>query len=136
MEIVSYEEKYNDSLKELLTMSFPTVDVKKFEKASDGDIELLCVSNNLVVGYVVFNRIVDKVRNISYCYANYVCVHNDYRNQHIATKLLEKAFSICKDEGISYIELTTNPTRVEAHELYKKLGFEQRNTDVFRKEIL
>lgn len=136
MEIVSYEEKYNDSLKELLTMSFPTVDVKKFEKASDGDIELLCVSNNLVVGYVVFNKIVDKVRNISYGYANYVCVHNDYRNQHIATKLLEKAFSICKDEGISYIELTTNPTRVEAHELYKKLGFEQRNTDVFRKEIL
>ena len=136
MEIVSYEEKYNDSLKELLTMSFPTVDVKKFEKASDGDIELLCVSNNLVVGYVVFNKIVDKVRNISYCYANYVCVHNDYRNQHIGTKLLEKAFSICKDEGISYIELTTNPTRVEAHELYKKLGFEQRNTDVFRKEIL
>lgn len=136
MEIVSYEEKYNDSLKELLTMSFPTVDVKKFEKASDGDIELLCVSNNLVVGYVVFNKIVDKVRNISYCYANYVCVYNDYRNQHIATKLLEKAFSICKDEGISYIELTTNPTRVEAHELYKKLGFEQRNTDVFRKEIL
>ena len=136
MVIVSYEEKYNHSLKELLTMSFPTVDVKKFEKASDGDIELLCVSNNLVVGYVVFNKIVDKVRNISYCYANYVCVHNDYRNQHIATKLLEKAFSICKDEGISYIELTTNPTRVEAHELYKKLGFEQRNTDVFRKEIL
>ena len=136
MEIVSYEEKYNDSLKKLLTMSFPTVDVKKFEKASDGDIELLCVSDNLVVGYVVFNKIVDKVRNISYCYANYVCVHNDYRNQHIATKLLEKAFSICKDEGISYIELTTNPTRVEAHELYKKLGFEQRNTDVFRKEIL
>ena len=88
------------------------------------------------MGYVVFNKIVDKVRNISYCYANYVCVHNDYRNQHIATKLLEKAFSICKDEGISYIELTTNPTRVEAHELYKKLGFEQRNTDVFRKEIL
>ena len=41
MEIVSYEEKYNDSLKELLTMSFPTVDVKKFEKASDGDLSAM-----------------------------------------------------------------------------------------------
>ena len=36
----------------------------------------------------------------------------------------------------SYIELTSNPTRIEAHGLYQKLGFNIRKTNVYRKEII
>ena len=54
----------------------------------------------------------------------------------IATKLFEEVFNICRFENISYIELTSNETRVEAHALYKKIGFMVRDTTVFRKEFL
>ncbi len=136
MNIERYSDCYLDSLNSLLKESFPNVLVKKKSKAKESDIELVCLNGDIVVGYLVLNRIYDSIRDISYCYANYVCVHSNYRNQHIGTKLLEEAFRICKEEGISYIELTTNPSRVAAHGLYKKMGFVERSTDVFRKEIL
>ena len=133
MEIKYYEEKYLFSLNELLELSFH---LKKIGHASSEDIELIAIENDKVIGYLVLNQLVDGVRNLTYYYVNYVCTHQDYRNQHIATKMFEKVFAICKEKGISYLELTSNPSRVAAHHLYHKLGFQVRNTTVFRKEII
>lgn len=133
MEIKSYEDKYLDSLNELLDKSFG---LTKTGKTASSDVELLAVMNERVVGYLVLNRMVDGVRNEVYFHVNYVCCHPDFRNQHIATQLMEEAFSICKKEGGSYLELTSNPSRKVAHHLYHKLGFQVRETTVFRKEIL
>ncbi len=133
MEIKYYEEKYLSSLNELLELSFH---LKKIGHASSEDIELIAIENDKVIGYLVLNQLVDGVRNLTYYYVNYVCTHPDYRNQHIATKMFEKVFAICKEKEISYLELTSNPSRVAAHHLYHKLGFQVRNTTVFRKEII
>lgn len=133
MEIKSYEEKYLVSLNELLEKSFG---LKKVGKTSYSDVELLAVIDEKVVGYLVLNRMVDGVRGKLYFHVNYVCCHPDFRNQHIATRLMEEAFSICKEEGGSYLELTSNSSRKAAHHLYQKLGFQIRETTVFRKEIL
>lgn len=133
MEIKYYEEKYLSSLNELLELSFH---LKKIGHVSSEDIELIAIENDKVIGYLVLNQLVDGVRNLTYYYVNYVCTHPDYRNQHIATKMFEKVFAICKEKGISYLELTSNPSRVAAHHLYHKLGFQVRNTTVFRKEII
>ena len=133
MEIKKFEEKYLDSLNGLLEKSFH---LKKEGKSSPSDIELLAIVDEKVVGYLVLNRLIDGVRNQTYFHVNYVCSHPDFRNQHIATRLFEEVFSICKKEGVSYLELTSNPSRVAAHHLYHKLGFQVRKTTVFRKEIL
>lgn len=133
MEIIYYDCKYLDSLNELLNLSF---NVKKVGETSNQDIELLAVVGNRVVGYLLLNYLVDGVRGISYFYVNYVCTHPDFRHQHIATKLFEKVFLICKEKNISYLELTSHSKRVVAHYLYHKLGFKLRETNVFRKEIL
>lgn len=133
MDIINYDDKYLSSLNELLDLSFQ---LKKIGRTAERDIELLTVIDDKVVGYLVLNRLVDGIRGVDYFHVNYVCTHPDFRNQHIATLMFEKVFSICKEKGIAYLELTSNPKRKVAHHLYDKLGFQIRGTDVFRKEIL
>ena len=133
MDIVYYDYKYLDSLNELLNLSF---NVTKVGEASNQDIELIAVVENRVVGYMLLNRLTDGVKGINYFYVNYVCTHPDFRHQHISTKMFQKVFLLCKEKNISYLELTSNSQRKIAHDLYRKLGFELRETNVFRKEIL
>ena len=122
-----------DSLNELLS---ETYNLTKKCSNNTTNIELVAVLSNEVVGYLTINKLYDSVLDCKYCYINYVCVKEKYRNNGIATSLFNKVFEICKNENISYIELTSNPMRLEAHKLYKKLGFNIRETDVFRKEII
>ena len=133
MEIIYYDNQYLESLNELLYESFK---VTKTGNKASSDIELIAVIDNKVVGYLVLNKLVDPIKNLTYFYVNYVCTHPEFRNQHIATSMFERVFSICRKEQISYLELTSNPSRVAAHHLYQKLGFQVRETTVFRKEIL
>ena len=50
--------------------------------------------------------------------------------------MLLRVFDICKSMNISYIELTSNSSRVNAQSLYINSGFEIRDTNVFRKELV
>jgi len=109
--------------------------IKKVICTTD-NIELVAIDRRVVVGYLMVNKMHDSIRNIYYCMLNYVCVSKEYRRMGIATKLFEEVFNICRFENISYIELTSNAARVEAHALYKKLGFIVRDTTVFRKEFI
>lgn len=109
--------------------------IKKVICTTD-NIELVAIDREVVVGYLMVNKMHDSIRNIYYCMLNYVCVSKEYRRMGIATKLFEEVFNICRFENISYIELTSNAARVEAHALYKKLGFIVRDTTVFRKEFI
>lgn len=133
MEIIRYQEQYLESLNLLLQEAFK---LEKKENLSSDNIELIAVNDLEVVGYLVLNTCLDAVLGIKYAYVNYVCVKEEYRGQHIASMMFEKVFSLCKENNISYLELTSRATRVAAHNLYKKLGFEVRETTVFRKEIL
>lgn len=133
MEIKRYEDKYLDSLNILLTQAFQ---VEKKSNGLDSDIELIAVIENKVIGYLLLNKNFDCIRNQQYYYVNYVCVLDEFRNQGVATKMFNEVFILCKNNNISYLELTSNMTRMEAHRLYKKLGFQVRNTTVFRKDII
>ena len=133
MEIKHYEDKYLDSLNMLLQEVFNVSKTNK--KALDG-IELLMIDKEEVVGYLNLNKCRDLVTGKLYFYVNYVCVKEEFRGRGVATALFEKVFEISRELGVSYLELTSNPQRVEAHELYKKLGFLVRETTVFRKELV
>lgn len=132
MEIKYYEDSFLDSLNELLGETF---DVEKVYQNKSDDIELIMVNRKEVVGYLNLHRCINLITGSKYCYVNYVCVKNSYKRQGIATSLFKKVFELCKNEGISYIELTSNESRIAAHELYEKLGFTVRDTTVFRKVI-
>ncbi len=135
---MNYEiREYKNS--DLVSLNYLLREVYQLEKVGTSypnNIELVAVSNNIVVGYTVLKLLYDSVKGRNYSYINYVCVLEKYRNMGIGTKLLEKALEICKQKNISYVELTSRPSRIVAHSIYKKLGFEIRNTNVFRKEII
>ena len=61
-----------------------------------------------------------------------VVVDKNFRGQGIGTKLIEAAITCSKEMGILKIDLTSRPGRVEANNLYQKLGFEKRETNVYR----
>ena len=55
------------------------------------------------------------------------------RSGHI--QLVTHAVRIVKEQGIPLIMLTSNPTRIAANKLYQKLGFEQKQTNVYRMNL-
>ncbi len=133
MEIKFYEDKYLDSLNILLEEAFQ---VSKSGVLASEDIELIAVCQEEVVGHLLLHSCIDSIRNQKFYFVEYVCVKSIYRNQGIASKLFEYVFQLCKKNNVAYLELTSNPSRVAAHHLYHKLGFQIRETTVFRKEIL
>lgn len=61
-----------------------------------------------------------------------VVVDADYRGQGIARKMVEMLLAKAKELGVDKVELTSNPSRVEANALYKSMGFQQVETNVYR----
>ena len=65
----------------------------------------------------------------------YVIVDESYRGRHIGTMLMERAISLAVEKGASYIDLTARPRRDASNKLYEVLGFQKRETNVYRKII-
>lgn len=131
--IREYEDKDMESLNELLDEVYK---MKKSKNIVNDNMELVAVDNERVVGYLTINKLFDSVQNINYANINYVCVLEKYRNRGICSNMLDKVINYCRKNNISYIELTSNPTRKIARHLYEKKGFVERETSVYRKEIV
>jgi len=61
-----------------------------------------------------------------------VVVDEKYRGQGLGRQLTQKLIDIAKQNYAKYIDLTSSPSRIAANELYKKMGFEKRETNVYR----
>ena len=64
-----------------------------------------------------------------------VVVDEKYRGQGLSKQLATHAVRFVKEQGIPLIMLTSNPTRIAANKLYQKLGFEQKQTNVYRMNL-
>ena len=65
-----------------------------------------------------------------------VVVDVSRRGQRIGEKMIEFALEYANTQlDVSKLDLTSSPYRVAANALYKKLGFELRDTNVYRFEI-
>jgi len=65
-------------------------------------------------------------------YIEDVVVDQNYRGLGIGRQLTQKCIDTARQNYAKYIDLTSNPSRVAANELYKKMGFERRETNVYR----
>lgn len=59
-------------------------------------------------------------------------VDENYRGKGVGAMLLNQAIKKAKEENAAYIDFTSRPRRIKGNELYKRLGFEQRETNVYR----
>ena len=62
-------------------------------------------------------------------------VDSAYRGKGLGRELLDDLVNWAKDNGVEVIELTSNPQRIAANELYKKYGFELHPTNHYLYKI-
>lgn len=65
-----------------------------------------------------------------------VVVDEKYRGRDFGKDLLLYAVDFARAEGAGSVELTSRPSRVAANNLYRKLGFKIRETNLYRYTIL
>jgi len=61
-----------------------------------------------------------------------VVVTEESRGQGIGKALTQYAIQFAKEQDVQSLMLTSNPSRIAANGLYQKLGFERRETNVYR----
>ncbi|MBD3310047.1 GNAT family N-acetyltransferase [Candidatus Woesearchaeota archaeon] len=87
-----------------------------------------------ILGFVLFN--IEKrqgwyrIQRIGYI--DLLVVEKKARKKGIATRLLDKAVNIFRDEGIRYLKLSTHMEN-PAHEFWKKKGFRDYRIDMWKK---
>lgn len=59
-------------------------------------------------------------------------VDQAYRGQGIATRLIQKGLGIARENQVGSVNLTSQPIREVANKIYLSLGFEKRDTNVYR----
>lgn len=64
-----------------------------------------------------------------------VVVDEAGRGKGVGRALNEEALAIAEKRGATTVDLTSRPKREAANRLYKRLGFEQRETNVYRYEL-
>jgi ribosomal protein S18 acetylase RimI-like enzyme len=97
---------------------------------SPAAILLTARASNKVVGMLtlVIFRIPTGVRGI----IEDVVVDEAYRGQGIAEALAREALSRSEAVGARTVDLTSRPSREAANRLYQKLGFQKRDSNVYR----
>jgi ribosomal protein S18 acetylase RimI-like enzyme len=66
------------------------------------------------------------------CYIEDVVVDTAHRRQGLARAMMDEAVAMAKEAGARTLELTSRPSREAANNLYLKMGFERRDTNVYR----
>lgn len=61
-----------------------------------------------------------------------VVVGEIYQGRGVGQKLMAFAIQFAKQNQVSLLTLTSNPARVAANKLYVKLGFERKETNVYK----
>ena len=61
-----------------------------------------------------------------------VVVDENARGKGVGHRMNEAAIEYARKAGAKTVDLTSRPTREAANRLYQRLGFEQRNTNVYR----
>ncbi|MDG1139387.1 MAG: GNAT family N-acetyltransferase [Opitutales bacterium] len=61
-----------------------------------------------------------------------VVVDQSARGKGVGVTLMNHALGVAKNSGATSVDLTSRPSREAANQLYKKLGFVTRETNVYR----
>lgn len=61
-----------------------------------------------------------------------VVVDSEMRGRGIGEALIREALEIARARGAKWVDLTSRPSRESANRLYRRIGFEQRETNVYR----
>lgn len=128
---------YSDSDFEAVSkIIFDSFGYEKSHVRSDTAYEFVAEIDGVVVGYFILNEMIDIIRNFKVYHIDYVCVDDNYRGKGIGTTMMNFAIQYAKENNIRRLELTSSNSRISAHKLYEKMGFDKRDSSIFRKELI
>ena len=64
-----------------------------------------------------------------------VAVDEAARGHHVATEVMATLLEVAADLDLDFVELTSRASREAANALYQSLGFERRDTNVYRRRL-
>ena len=108
------ERKYNNTIEENIVIK------NHFNQMLDDKnvILLAYYLNNLIVGYILIRKI-----NKDTCLLDGLYVLEEYRNNGIATNLLNEAIDRCKKLNVKYVDINVMEKNEIAKNIYRKMNF-------------
>ena len=133
-----YEDRLLEALNDLLPQLAPeaeTLDRKTLEKiiASENSHLLVAEEDGRFCGSLTL--VVDRIPTGLKAWIEDVVVDRAFRGRGIGRSLTEEALALAKKLGVKSVNLTSSPSREAANALYKKVGFELRETNVYRYHV-
>jgi len=135
-EVNEYSEKLRGAVNALL----PQLTTRKIELTENTLKEIIQSKNTTLfvaedAGEILgmLTLITVQIPTNNRCIVEDVVVDRKLRGKGTGRKLMEAAFQKANDLGCDNMNLTSGPIREAANALYKKLGFEIRETNVYRK---
>ena len=139
-EITEMSQKVYDAFERLLPQLSSSAKIPTWEELEDlinskAGIVLAAVDDEDPEGTILgtMTLVVFRIPTGVRAWVEDVVVDKEARGKGIGEKLICTSIERAKAEGAKTIDLTSRPSRVEAHRLYKRCGFEMRETCVFRR---
>lgn len=108
-------------------------DVKSIIESKGTFLLLAKDSNNYIVGTMTL--VTFTIPTSKKAFIEDVVVDSKSQGLGIGRLLLEAGIALAKEKGVKRIELSSNPARIAANQLYQKLGFEIRETNFYRLQL-
>ena len=113
---IEYQENLDEKFFEIIDLEFNKYAIKNGVECNYKSFSFIAKINNEIIGIITGNSYYKEV------HIENLIVLEQYRNQHIGSKLMEKVENHFKNKGFNNINLTTY--EFQALEFYKKCGFE------------
>jgi ribosomal protein S18 acetylase RimI-like enzyme len=127
-------EALNDLLPQLLSSASPLTaeDVNSIIQSQSSRL-LMAEMDGRYVGSLTLTMV--SIPTGTRAWIDDVVVSEKVRGMGVGSRLIRHALDLAEALGARTVNLTSNPSRSAANALYKKLGFELRETNVYRYSI-
>jgi len=135
IEVTKYSEDVLNALNELLpqlSSSATPLSESSLLKIIQSESSRLLIAEEGGLYYGSLTLVVFVIPTGTRAWIEDVVVNESARGKGVGRLLSERAVSLANELGAKTIDLTSRPSREVANNLYKSIGFAQRETNVYR----
>jgi ribosomal protein S18 acetylase RimI-like enzyme len=135
IEVKDYSDEYLDAIQRLTSLltseslQFTEEDYRELI-ASDSSHLFLIMDDNQIAGMATVG--IYRSPTGTKAWIEDVAVEKAYRGRGLGRKLTQHAIDFAKSQQADSLMLTSNPSRLAANNLYQSIGFERKETNVYR----
>ncbi len=111
----------------------PSVDELEFIIASPASVLLVAEIDGVIQGSLTLALF--RIPTAMRAWIEDVVVDDAARGAGVGRALNERALDIAREAGAATVDLTSRPSREAANRLYQRIGFVQRDTNVYRFQV-